>query len=188
MSDSFWTVLSNFSLPERSMLRRSKRYSYPFSSPFSFLDSQVTCCFFSSVIWAVIDGMLQAVLRFYLCSHTVLCDFFIYFIFLLDFGGHAHFRPSTCTSYYVPSSQSVCVKIMTALQQGAQIMTWPDMQESNMMFESGQFCSDLPCWSKLARRCAQMCSWVRQRSSIIAFHPFLLVAWRDRWGEGTVLA
>lgn len=26
-SDSFWTVLSNFSLPERSMLRRSKRYS-----------------------------------------------------------------------------------------------------------------------------------------------------------------
>lgn len=36
MSDSFWTVLSNFSLPDRSMLRRSKRYGFihsGFSSP-----------------------------------------------------------------------------------------------------------------------------------------------------------
>ncbi len=155
MSDSFWTVLSNFSLPERSMLRRSKRYSYPFSSRFSFLsflDSQLTCFFFShmSCYWWHAAGYLEVLLM------LVCFVIFLSLFFLLDFSGHAHFRPSTCTSYYVPSSQLVCVKITTALQPGAQIMMWPDMQESNMMFESGRFCSELPCWSKLARRCAQM--------------------------------
>lgn len=34
MSESFWTVLSNFSLPERSMLRRSKRYKHILSLSF----------------------------------------------------------------------------------------------------------------------------------------------------------
>lgn len=128
--------------------------------------------------WWHVAGCLEVLLML-VCSVT-----FLSFSPPLDFSGHAHVRPSTCTSYYVPSSQSVRVKITTALQPGAQIMMWPDMQESNMMFESGRFYSDLPCWSKLARRCAQICSWVRQRSSIIAFHPSLLVFFLERQMRG----
>lgn len=39
MSDSFWTLLSDFSLPERSMLRRSKRYASTLTLSFFFYSS-----------------------------------------------------------------------------------------------------------------------------------------------------